>query len=268
MKFSVKFIVIVLIAEIIACNSNSKSPGKTLIPKDKFISLMVDLYLLDGTLSVYKVQKETRLIPKTKVYNDLIESKGFSREAFEYSMNVYAVDPDEFGLMIDEVTLQLNKKNDLEEFGIGAKPKESENLWVLKDEWYFPRDGRQKKVEYTMPSKGLGIYTLEANIKMYEDDESDNPELKAWFYYDNGTPEGYKDEFKVAIKKSGKFEMYRISKKLTNESVTKLMIVILDHSEKPGSWKKHAEIKNIKLTHTPREFKLPPGLEANGDEER
>lgn len=243
-------IIPIFIFFLFACNSENKKEKMEVIPKKELIPILVDMHKVDGALSVYRIRREYRFYDKKKIYDVVLAQHNTTREQFNYSLEYYSEDLEEFELIFEKVIEELSKLEnpaDAQSLGEDKFSSTVENLWDQKDHWFLPQDGVQNQIPFSVPVKEYGRYTVRAKIKLYDDDQSLNPQLKAYFWYDNGSEEGYRDYFYIDLKKTGEFENYTISRRIRDDNVTHLKGWLIYNDENNEAWEKHAEVTDIKI---------------------
>ncbi|MFC2138812.1 DUF4296 domain-containing protein, partial [Bacteroidota bacterium] len=244
------FISIIVLLFVFACKPENKKEKMDIIPKQELIPILVDMHKVDGALSVYKIRREYKYYDKKKIYDEVLSQHNTAREQFNYSLEYYSADLDEFEFIFEKVIEELSKLEDpadaqsLDEDRFSSSRT---NLWNLKENWFLPQDGRQNQIPFSLPVTELGRYTVRAKIKLFSDDQSENPKLVAYFWYDNGSAEGYRDYFEAELRKTGEFENYAISKRLKDDNITHLKGWILYNDLNNDVWEKHAEVTDIRI---------------------
>ena len=122
------------------------------------------------------------------------------------------------------------------------------NLWNEKTEWHLPMDGPQNQIPFSIEIGEDGFYVLRVRIKMHQDDQSLDPAVKAWFWFDDGSEEGKIFPFPPSkIPKSGNWKFHAMTLRVPDPKVTHIKGYILDHSPQAGYWNKHVDVDNISL---------------------
>jgi len=248
---------------MISCGKiNFRNKHPDIIPKDKFISILVDIHLADAVLSISSIKKIYTREKSQIYYNQVLEVHGFTITQFNNTIKSYSKKPAKLDKIYEEVLAELSKlegsiKNvepSLQKVSIPIN-----NLWNLESKWDLPKDGETNQIQFSIPISNLGTYTVSAKIKMYIDDESNSPRVTAYFWYDDDSKYGFIDFFPSSpIPKNNRLKLHSIFKTITNPKITHLRGWILDHSSREGRWEKHAEVFDIKV-----EYKPSPAPKAN-----
>jgi hypothetical protein len=150
----------------------------------------------------------------------------------------------------DDVISELTKfQSELQQSGRQKLPPDKmPDLWNQKVEWRLPDDGITDKIEFNIPVSEPGNYILTITSRIHLDDGSKNPRITAYFWFDNGTKEGFRIPFEsVPLEKNSRMRVHTLSKTLEDSRVTHIRGFLLDHDPQSGHWEKHADIMNVKL---------------------
>jgi hypothetical protein len=237
---------------LVACQQQKKKVK--LIPKDKFIEVLTDIHLADGVSFSGNFLGKYHRIDSLNYSQYIFEKNGVTRAQYDTTMAYYTAHAEKFNKIYDEVIANLTKmEGDLQKVKMKQQDSvQGENLWIGKSEYKLPEDGAQTKINFGIPVKKPGKYIISADIIMYKDDQSENPHISAFFWYNDSTPEGHKINFPpVPIAKNGKLTTYKTSKVLDDSAVIFLRGSLLDNDQKKGKWQKHAEVINVRVSHIP-----------------
>ena len=227
----------------------------TIIPEKDMISILVKISITDATVVNSDLRKTYFDKDTIDYYGKTIQSFGYSSAQFDSSLKHYSKAPKELDAIYDKVIIELSKiQTDLatlskkDSTGIDSL----KNLWSLKTEYNLSLDGPQDLIFFDIPVVGLGTYTLSYDIQIFADDESVNPQLKIYFYYNNKTESGdvshyiTKPYIKDGVKRTITTQM-----ELRNSLVTKLKGLLLDYSNPNKNFRSHATVSNIKVNYKP-----------------
>ena len=253
------FIVIFMVS---GCSSHPKGPpAKGVISQNRFVDLLVDIHFYEGVfISIEDMASYQRDINHDTVdyYQGIFEKHGVTREQFKKSFNYYSYNPSQFERLYNRVIDELNRRMseaemrelELLEHSLADTSPEigSENLWDLSEDWSFPGPDTNKMISFKIPAKGPGTYTFSANIIINRRDVSENPTVSLWFWYDDGTDYGYRDNFiPFRLEKDGRERQVTVSRELTNPDVTHVKGRVLDLTNPADIEERHARVSNIRL---------------------
>ena len=225
------------------------------IPEEDFINILVDLNIADAALEKSEHRKFHHY--DSVIYQEYIFNKyGYTRQEFDTTLSLYVRDLEKIRIIYDKVTEILQQKNTEISENVTGVPERKQriNIWRGQKNYELPRDGEIENINFNIPLKGTGKYTLSADIKLYPDDQSENPRIHVYFYKAvELNKSGQRQYFKtVSLEKDGSFNNYSITEELNDTIYTHIRGQILGHTNiGKSAWKKHAEVKNISLIYEP-----------------
>jgi hypothetical protein len=233
---------------ILSCSGVKR---KYLIPEKKLISIIVDMNIADGITFQYSPGMKRMNLDSAAVYGWVLEKHDVTKAQFDSTIAYYTKHPDRLDRIYEKVIASLSKmESEIKEAEKEEALKRKITIWEDPRNYMLPDDGRINRINFSVPVKGPGEYTITAQIKVFRDDESIAPRINAFFWYDNGTEEGYRDHFKsVSIKRNEELNTYSVSKQLREKDVTHIKGYIYNHSNQDTLFLKHAFIGGIKITY-------------------
>ena len=239
----------------LACsNPEERIKRSDIIPEEDLVPLLVDIHLSEGLLVLSKVNKKYPGRDSVSNYIDVINKHGFEKEDFDKTIHFYSNKPDELNEIYELVISELSKMEGRivspVRYTDEAARQMKRNYWNRKREWHLPQDGEKEQIGFKIPVYITGTYSLSARIKMYKDDESVNPSVFVYYWYDNGSRYGFRDLFpEIKIEKTGQDSIYKISKKVSDPKISHIKGSILYHKRKRGKWSKHVDVLDIKVEY-------------------
>ncbi|MBN2611847.1 MAG: DUF4296 domain-containing protein [Bacteroidales bacterium] len=244
MRFSDFLLLFSIIAMFFACSGEKKD----IIPQRKMAAILVDIHLADEiAANRYSVAPETEL-DSASLYGWLFEKHAVTRAQFDSSVVYYASKSDALNKIYKNVSDRVSK---MEAELARIAEEESKKSVIYEDTkmYRLPLDGKREKIPFEVPLSGEGDYTVNARIIMQKTDQSVNPRITAYFWYDDGTPEGSREYFRsIPIKKNDRPNMYSVSKMLDDPKYTHLKGFILDHDNTDTLFVKNAVVLKISVT--------------------
>jgi hypothetical protein len=235
-----------LIFTFLSCKTAKK---KYVIPEKKFVEVLVDIHLADGIALVSPFPSTRPSFDSSSLYGSVFTKHNITRTEFDSSMAYYSRRTEKLQIIYTKVNAYLNKIES--ELAKGDQQSETEkNLLIWQDNktYVLPQMGATNKIEIILPVSKPGFYTVSSKIKLYDDDQTVAPRMTLFFWYDNGTPKGFREYFRNSpIVKDGKQASYSASFKLTSPRITHLKGYILDHSNPDTVFTKHAIVSEIKV---------------------
>lgn len=243
-KSLVLLLVIILVA---SCGQ------KTAIPEKDMVSILAKIQILDASIQHHKYRNKFFEKDTIDYYSKTIESFGYTKAQFDSSLSFYTRNPKILDAIYDKVIIELSKV----ETKISALSKERldslerdtvMNYWNLKKRIEFPKDEDLGTVDFSIPVKGLGVYTVYAEVCIFEDDRTLNPEMEAFFFFDDKSKNGNKSSFTSSRYSKGNDTLvYSVQLELKNSLVTHLKGSLFAHSNSGQKIARHAVFTNIKV---------------------
>ncbi len=119
----IKFLVFTIL--LAGCSKNEKLP-EYVIPNDEFVSIIVDIHLLDGMMNEVNIRREITRHDTINLYSEIFKNHGYTRAQFDSSIIYYTNDINKYDKIYNEV---LNKLNRME---TELKGEEEENKETKK----------------------------------------------------------------------------------------------------------------------------------------
>ena len=250
---SIHRITLFFIILALACHQPEERITKTdIIPKENLVPILVEIHLADALLQLSIVRQNFPGRDSLSNYQDILQKYGYSKKTFDKTIEFYENDPDELNDLYEEVISELTQlQSETRPFSRQVPQDDLVfDLWDQKTVWHLPDDGSTNRIDFKIPVKGQGRYILITTIRMHPDDESIKPRVTAFFWYDDGTENGFRIPFEPSpIAKNGKIKAHSLSLTLRNDSVTHISGFLLDHDPRGGTWEKHADVLNVKIQY-------------------
>jgi hypothetical protein len=229
-----------------SCNTGLK---KFIIPEKKLVQVLVDIHLADGIALTVPYSKAAQSLDSASLYNAVFSKHHVTRAMFDSTMAYYAQKPDKLQVIYSKVNSILSKKDSDLEAGSGEPTAEKKILiWQDNKTYILPQMGNINKVEISLPVSKPGLYTVSAKIKLFDDDQTVAPRMTLFFWFDNGSPAGYREYFRNSpLTRDGRTGTYTVTHKLTNTKITHIKGYLLDHSNPDSLFTKHAMVSDIKV---------------------
>lgn len=246
------------------CFDRGKAPKpRNMIPQEAFTSILTEMYLADGLLNNPAVRKLYAHKDSTENYMDIIALHGYTKKEFDVTIEyLFLHDPKRMKLVYETVLTNLAK---LEADNHKAREKErsdiNKNYYTGKNNYSLPNEGVTSRVELNIPINKPGQYVVKARILLYKDDQSDNPHISLWYWYDDGTAEGHIEPWDtVSLRKTDRSSLFTLRKEMEDTLATHLRGYLFNHTNKSGHWEKHAQISNISVTYVQNERIIPDDM--------
>lgn len=250
---SIHWIILIIIVIGNACRASDEKIKKTeVIPKADLVPILVEMHLADGLLLTSKIRREYPGKDSISNYKDVFKKHNVTKEIFDRTIEFYEDEADNLNDLYDEVISELTRlQSEVEQNAREIIPDDILfDLWNQKAVWNLPDDGRINRLAFEIPLTGLGKYVVTATIRMFQDDQSVDPKVTAFFWFDDGTEMGFRIPFETSIiKKNGKITVHTLIENLEDTRATHISGFLLDHTPQSGNWEKHADVLNVKVQH-------------------
>jgi len=236
------FILLLAITGLLSCKTDRKS--KIIIPGDKLKEILTDIYTVDGYYMM-KYNDLARQHDTASYYTEVFKEYGYTKANFDSTMKYYSTRTKKFEAIYDDVITNLNKLQH-QIFMLEQYADTNRNLFKKKEIWNLPKDDAREMVPFKIAIKDTGLYTIILQLKFWNDDQSIDPHLTAYFWYDDGTKKGHIDYFPVI--------QYHPTKRLVVLNTQKITLHlkgtfikgwVLNHNNIDQHFKKHVEVKAI-----------------------
>jgi hypothetical protein len=229
--------------------SSCTGKRKYIIPGKKLIPVLVDIHLADGMAMVVPYSSSALKLDSTQLYEAVFSKHHITRAMFDSTMGYYLQKTDKLNAIYSDVNTILSKMESDLETGKGEPESEKKIIvWQENKTFILPQMGNINKVEISLPASKPGTYTLSARIRLYEDDQTVAPRITLFFWFDNGTPKGFREYFRSSpLTRDGKTNTYTVSAKLNNTQITHIKGYLIDHSNPDTLFTKHAIVSDIKV---------------------
>lgn len=246
-KYILKYIA--LIALLFSSYSCERRPGDV-IEKEQLVPIIVDLHKVHGIVRSQTFNKLFYTTDSVQIYEPVFDKYGVTREQFEKSIEYYSASPQEFDMMYEEVIAELTREQNYIAGLIAEAAKDTSiNLWAESQTKSFAKNIRDKQLDVNIPVKGPGIYTFSAQVRLYKDDESDDPSINLWFWYDDGSEYGVRDSFPaIPIHRDGKLHFYTTKNELSDTLVTHIKGYLFEYSNSDSLVRRHADFYQIRFS--------------------
>jgi hypothetical protein len=244
-------VLLMLLLTVVSCNKVKKP--EVFIEQDIMTTILTDLYIADGLLNNPVIRNDFANIDSTENYMRVIEKHGFTMGEFETNIEYYFnSEPKKYQEIYDVVLATLSE---MEAQNVQARRENNPstaNLWNGEGSYRMPDDGTSNPVEFEIPVIGQGVYVIRARLTLFEDDQSIDPRPTIYFWYDNGTDEGYRDMWESNVyEKSPRSQQLEFKKELKDTLVTHIKGKFIDFSPQPGHWEMHSSISGFNVSYIP-----------------
>jgi hypothetical protein len=124
-------------------------------------------------------------------------------------------------------------------------------LWPGQDSYFFPDPSGTDSTVFDISLLKPGLYTLTANVTLFPDDQSVNPELTAFTCHPDSILTGTRNYIEaIRYVKDGYEHKYSVTFKVPVKTTLHLRGCLYDYANNPDNWDKHLTIKNISVIYS------------------
>ena len=248
-------LLIMILFSLIAgsCSSRkNKLDHNDLIPEKELVSILTDVHIADGLLSLPNIRYWFSSLDSLKAYNNIIEKHGYSKETMYKTMKYYYIKkPKRLIVIYDQVLGILSEMESLLEREVILAEGRIKNLWTGKEFYCFPDPAGNDSTRFDITLNNPGIYTLTFSATLFPDDQSVNSRITAYSCHPDSIETGERDYVKtMKYIKDGQPHTYTFIFRVPEKRTLHLRGWLYDFDNKPDEWGKHVIIENISITYT------------------
>lgn len=240
-------------------NRDKERRPENFIPPEKIIVIMTDLYIADGLLNNQSVRRVYEAKDSTENYIDIISSYGYTQQQLDASIAyLFANNPKRLEAVYDRVIANLLKMEAdiMQERNVGVNT--IQNYYTGQQTIRLPDNGITNKIEIDVEIDRPGIYRVKSRVLLYEDDQSIDPFMNLWYWYDDNTEDGHIERWDTLwLKDKGRSNLISYSSVMADTNATHIRGYLFNHVDQPGHWEKHATFSNIIISQADYDKAIP-----------
>jgi hypothetical protein len=197
-----------------ACTSrNKKLDSRNLIPKKELTSIITDVYITDGLMTIPKIRYFYVPADSLSSYKSVIEKHGYTKEAMDNTISYYYIkNPKALIEIYDQVLATLSEMETRYEKEIGILQSRAINLWTGETTYSLPDPAGNDSAAFDVGLKNPGVYYFSFTATIFPEDESLNPGFRAYVCNSDSLSTGKKRFLKqVKYVKDGQPHNYNIT---------------------------------------------------------
>jgi hypothetical protein len=240
---------------LVACSCSSrknKLDKRHLIPEKELVSILTDVHLADGLLTIPKIHDRFSSFDTTTCYVYIIQKHGYSKETMDKTLKYYFFKkPKELIKIYDEVLGILSKMESLVVKESNLPKGLSANLWPGKDNYYLTDNTSADISNFDLDIYLPGTYTLSFSATLFPDDPSVNPRISAYTCHPDSIETGKRSYIKaINYIKDGRPHVYTFVIKVPENSPRHLRGWLFDFDNHSDEIEKNVSIENISITYS------------------
>jgi len=246
-------ILLALLVVFSSCQSRrSKVDRRHLIPEKELVPILTEVYIADGLVGMPRIIMKYAPLDSVSTYIHIIEKHGYTREQMDKTLKYYFIkDPKKLIKIYDRVLGILSEMESRIHKELAKSKPAATGLWTGPDSYSFPDPSGTDSTVFDVSLLKSGVYTLTANVTLFPDDQSVNPELTAFTYHPDSILTG-KRNYIEAIRyiKDGHEHKYSVTFTVPLKTTLHMRGCLYDYANNPDNWNKHLIIKNISVTYS------------------
>ncbi len=252
MKFAL-YILFILSLLTVSCSSrNTKLDTKNLIPEKELISLLIDIHLTDGLLSIPYINTSYSALDSITPYLQVIEKHGYTKRIMDNTMKYYYLkNPKKLNQIYDIVLGKLSEMESLVEKESYIEQARLSNLWHGKDFYAQPSLNDIDSTEINFTATNQGFYNLSFTTTVYPDDQTVKSRFTVYSVSPDSLETGKKSYLNtIRYIKDGAPHMYHLTLKVPSNSSLHFGGSLFDSDNHMEGIEDHYMIENISITYS------------------
>jgi len=260
MKKLFKYISVILISVSVIAGSctgrKNKIEHKNLIPEDELITILTEVYIASGVLTLPRVSNLYASTDTLSAYARIVEQHGYTQEKMDRTIRFYFIkNPKKMIKIYDNVLGRLSEMDS--RIGKEAPLLRSDLLNLWSGDFSFsipdPSFNDRNHINFQIPVSGM--YSIKYTLTVYPDDQSINPRLGLYIFNTDSIATGKKYYFpSLPFPKDGRPHAYRSVLILKNPARRTSIAGWFINQECIAPWQvEHYRIDNIVLSRGPSE---------------
>lgn len=196
-----RFVSLILImAALIAgsCSSRHKKlDSSNLIPRKELISIITDVYITDGLMTIPKIRNYYTPVDSVSSYRDVIVKHGYTKEAMDKTIRYYYIKkPKELIGIYDQVLATLSEMETRYEREIAIMQSHALTLWTGEESYSLPDPAGGDSASFVINARYQGVYILSFTATVFPEDQSVNARFCAYVINSDSLGNGKKKYIK------------------------------------------------------------------------
>jgi hypothetical protein len=241
-------LLICFLSVFISCSQDNK---QKIIPRKDLVNLMVDMHIADAIALNYNINEQFGGLDSALLYNTVLNSYGYTKEQFVYTLNYYTKEPEKLTKIYDEVfTILSRRSEETKALYSSYSVALTRNIWKPKQSRFIARgDTAHYPSMFDFAVDTIGDFVIISEIKITTKDSSIRPRIVAYFYNPkDDIPKNrvYFDE--TELHKSAYKREYSISKECTDPELSRIRLIIPMHDTGDSLFYKDFEMYNLRVS--------------------
>lgn len=251
-----RIILLILIFSSVSMEScisrKNKSDHSELIPEKDLVSIITEVYLADGLLTIPKVHHWFSAGDSILPYYQVIEKYGYSKETMDKTMKYYMNNkPEKLAKIYDMALEVLSRMESYIEIEALAEEEWNRNLWRSKKFFSFPDPDGIDSACFLIKLPIPAIYTLTFSATLFPDDQSLHPRITVFLCHADSLETGKKQYYEtLGYIKDGHPHTYSLTVEVPKKTAAYFSGCFFDMDNHADQVYKHARFDNISITYS------------------
>jgi hypothetical protein len=249
-RFTVLILIIISLLTASCSGKKNKTGNEKLIPDKELVSLLVDIHITDGLLTIPKINWLASSLDSVTAYIQVIQKHGYTKEDLEKTMRYYFInDPKKINKIYNQVLSILTEMETRAVNEIVTEKTHNSGFWTGKSSYFAPSSSGNDSTFFDMSLNKPGYYTLTFSVTLYPDDQSVNPRAMLYTCNPDSLETGERRYFKSpGYIKDGSTHLYVITLPVKENKTLLLRGWLYNSDSNPYGFEKHFKIENISGT--------------------
>lgn len=230
MRLCRSIIIVVVVLAGISCSSRkSEIDRKNMVPQEKMVDIITDLYLTDGLIMQPRVRDWYSPADTLAAYTDVIHGHGVDRDDFDRTLRFYFIKKPKKLLRIYDLALarlsELEKRSEQEMLQMQERIS---NLWNKSRNYVFPESADSLHFNTLLPYPTT--YALHFTVTLFPGEEALNPRATLFTCHPDSLSNGTRNYIEtVPYVSDGHAHKYVILIRDINKNHLRLSGTLFDH---------------------------------------
>jgi hypothetical protein len=251
-RFGFLILIIISLMAVSCSGRKPKLDNKHLIPEKELVSLLTDIHLATGLLTLPSINAWASSLDSITSYYQIIEKHGYTKEIMDKTMKYYFYkDPKKLNKIYDQVLGILSEMESHVEKDSNGLLSRNSNLWPGKDFYSIPSLSGNDSTMFDITLSRSGYYTLSFSATLFPDDQSANPRASVYLSSPDSIETGSRKYYNsIDFLKDGQPHNYKLSIPVPENKIRHLKGWLYDFDIPFNSIQKHVKIENISLIYS------------------
>ena len=245
--------ILILFVGFVAACSGRKNPldHRNLIPEKEMPSLIAELYITDGLLTLPNIIKSYSHLDTLACYKEVLKKHGYTKETMDKTLKYYFIKkPKQIIKIYDQVLAILSEMESRYEKELSIALGKVSNYWTGAAFYSFPDPSGKNSSGFDITVPNTGLYKLSFTVTLYPDDQSVNPRITAYTCHPDSIEAGKRHYLKtINYIKDGQPHTYWLNINVRNKSDFHLRGLLYDFDNCQDDWGRHLSIEKISYSY-------------------